>query len=144
MDEHQVPKREKRLDLQSETGLTRRDLLRRGAIVGGTLVWVAPAIQSVGSKALAQEVSPTRCAACYCWRTNAPGTRVVADRCFIDNITQPGFRNQAECDQFCKDTLPGNDNRIHGDWCSGTINGECRCRQVHPPGSATPGEAVCS
>ena len=51
-----MDKPEKRIDLNSELGMTRRDLIRRGAIVGGTLLWVAPAIQSMAPKAFAQEV----------------------------------------------------------------------------------------
>ena len=39
---------------EQRAGVTRRDLIRRGAIVGGTLLWVAPAIQSMAPKAFAQ------------------------------------------------------------------------------------------
>ena len=35
-------------------GLSRRDLLRRGAIVGGTLVWAAPAVQTLARPAFGQ------------------------------------------------------------------------------------------
>jgi hypothetical protein len=49
MDEHEPQK----LDLNDESGVTRREVLRRGAIVGGTLLWVAPAIQSISQKAFA-------------------------------------------------------------------------------------------
>lgn len=34
-------------------GVTRRELIKRGAIVGGTVVWVAPVIQSLSSPAYA-------------------------------------------------------------------------------------------
>lgn len=59
---------ERRIDLQSELGMTRRDLLRRGAIVGGTLLWVAPAIQSLPGVANAQtqRESPITCGCCAC------------------------------------------------------------------------------
>ena len=60
MDERQDTPR-KQLDLRSETGISRRDLLRRGAIVGGTLVWVAPAIQTFGSTAYAASPLCTVC-----------------------------------------------------------------------------------
>ena len=61
-----MDKPEKRIDLNSELGMTRRDLIRRGAIVGGTLLWVAPAIQSMAPKAFAQEAAPgsVLCRAC--------------------------------------------------------------------------------
>ncbi|CAN5796222.1 hypothetical protein BH20ACT7_BH20ACT7_20380 [soil metagenome] len=39
----------------TDLGLSRRDLLRRGAIVGGTLVWAAPAVQTLARPAFAQE-----------------------------------------------------------------------------------------
>ena len=63
MDEKETPRDDGRLNLHDESGMTRRDLMRRGAIVGGTLLWVAPAIQSIGSKAYAQTGSPL-CNAC--------------------------------------------------------------------------------
>ncbi len=74
---------EKRLDLNDESGMTRRDMLRRGAIVGGTLLWVAPAIQSMAPKAFAVEgsVGSQGCAACYCW-SGTQGNRITRNRGF--------------------------------------------------------------
>lgn len=44
---------------QERAGFSRREALRRGAGVGGTLLWVAPAVQSIGmTRALAQTPSP--------------------------------------------------------------------------------------
>ena len=63
MDEKETPRDDTRLNLHDESGMTRRDLMRRGAIVGGTLLWVAPAIQSIGSKAYAETGSPL-CSVC--------------------------------------------------------------------------------
>ena len=41
-------------------GLTRREIIKKGAIVGGTVMWVTPAVQVIGMRpAQAQEVSPT-------------------------------------------------------------------------------------
>lgn len=37
-----------------QLGISRRDLMRRGAVIGGTLVWAAPAVQTVSRAALAQ------------------------------------------------------------------------------------------
>jgi hypothetical protein len=46
---------EERLEpVDANLGISRRTLLRRGAIVGGTLVWAAPAVQSFSRTALAQ------------------------------------------------------------------------------------------
>jgi hypothetical protein len=41
-----------------QTGLSRRDLLRRGAVVGGTLVWAVPAME-VLSLTSAHATSPS-------------------------------------------------------------------------------------
>ena len=41
-------------DLENNLGITRRTLIRRGAIVGGTLMWAAPAVQTFAKPALAQ------------------------------------------------------------------------------------------
>lgn len=41
------------------TGITRREALRKGAILGGALAWATPVVQVVGMKpAFAQSVSP--------------------------------------------------------------------------------------
>ena len=48
---------QKRMDLGNELGLTRRDLLRRGAIVGATLLWAAPVVQSIAKPAFANTVA---------------------------------------------------------------------------------------
>ena len=44
-------------------GMNRRDVLRRGAMVGGALVWTAPAVQSLAGPALAAQgsVAPELC-----------------------------------------------------------------------------------
>lgn len=40
-------------------GLTRREALKKGALLGGALVWTTPAVQAIGiMPAHAQEVSP--------------------------------------------------------------------------------------
>ena len=40
-------------------GITRRDLLKKGAALGGAVVWVTPIVQSVGmGRAFAQATSP--------------------------------------------------------------------------------------
>lgn len=41
-------------DINPALGISRRDLLKRGAVVGGTLVWAAPAVQTISRSALAQ------------------------------------------------------------------------------------------
>jgi hypothetical protein len=44
---------------QSPHGLTRREALKEGALLGGALIWTTPAVQAIGIlPAQAQEVSP--------------------------------------------------------------------------------------
>ena len=70
-----MDKPEKRIDLNSELGMTRRDLIRRGAIARGTLLWVAPAIQSMAPKAFAQEATGSvLCTACQTNIVDPDGT----------------------------------------------------------------------
>jgi hypothetical protein len=64
VDDLNTPGDNGRLSLNDESGMTRRDLMKRGAVVGGTLLWVAPAIQSYGSKAFAQDNGSPGCDAC--------------------------------------------------------------------------------
>lgn len=73
MDDVNTPREDGRLNLHDESGMTRRDLMKRGAVVGGTLLWVAPAIQTYGSKAFAQENGSAFCDACIAV-TQGPNT----------------------------------------------------------------------
>lgn len=53
------------------TGLTRRDILKRGAVFGGALVWATPIVQVVGmSPAHARPVSPGCTRYCIKWETD--------------------------------------------------------------------------
>ena len=130
MDEKETPRDDTRLNLNDESGMTRRDLMRRGAIVGGTLLWVAPAIQSVGSKAYAQVQgpSPGLCAACYCYTTDANNI-VLRDECSDNGLAQQRFSNDA-CETFCDDQ--GYENH---QYCSGASS--CSCQQVPAIGEGT-------
>jgi hypothetical protein len=109
MEGHQEHKPEKRIDLNSELGMSRRDLLRRSAIVGGTLLWVAPAIQSMAPKAFAQEAGGSvTCSACYCW-TGSKSNPTFETGTF-------GFTTAQECATFCTDRRPGSSS----EFCQGT------------------------
>jgi hypothetical protein len=98
---------EKKIDLNNELGMTRRDLLHRGAIVGGTLLWVAPAIQSLSPAASAQssDVGSENFACCSCsGKTHAP------DKCTNDGgpdgnppADEPQFLSDQGCQDFCFD-----------------------------------------
>ena len=123
-----MPKRQngdgKKLDLDGELGVSRRDLLRRGAVVGGTLLWVAPAIQSLSPAASAQAQGPTpgRCAACYCWTGREDKSRIRADECSDDGPV--GIRESAEaCAAYCD-----GQGYEFSEYCSGTTSCVCSTR----------------
>ena len=63
-----------------QSGIPRRTLIKRGAIVGGTLVWATPVIQSLSSPAHAQ-VGPGSplCAACLAATIDGVTTHVDFD-----------------------------------------------------------------
>src|SRR3712207_7573092 len=64
-------------DLKRELGITRRGLMKRGAIVGGTLVWAAPVIQSLSPPAFAHVVSPVNHFCCHCFNADAKPSTVT-------------------------------------------------------------------
>lgn len=57
-------------DVSRGVGIHRRDLIRRGAIVGGTLLWATPVIQSFARPALAHAVSPASHYCCHCYNSD--------------------------------------------------------------------------
>jgi len=138
MPEHEYPKR-KKLNLDGELGISRRDLLRRGAIAGGTLLWVAPAIQSLAPAASAQArqgPSPGDCSVCYCTKGSAPFTAANAI-CTVNGPPAtpifPGHFSADDCENWCKHNAPYNTPSNPGapggpygdsDYCSGT---DCSC-----------------
>ena len=40
-------------EMDERSGLDRRELIKRGAVLGGALVWTVPAVQSIGGTAFA-------------------------------------------------------------------------------------------
>jgi hypothetical protein len=75
-----------------EAGISRRDLLRRAAIVGGSVVWMAPAIQTLTPRAYA-DVSPGVSTCCQCKRSTGQG------RCFAND---PTANTLASCTSKCQ------------------------------------------
>ncbi len=58
------------MDTQTST-ITRRELLRKGALVGGAVLWVTPVVQVVGmGRAYAKDVSPNCTRFCLKWETD--------------------------------------------------------------------------
>ena len=121
--------REKRVDLNSELGMSRRDLLRRGAIVGGTLLWVAPAIQTMAPKAFAQVPGASGgCEVCYCHWFNQRNVD-KGQKCYGPGPNLP-FNSDATCLAYCNDSnnpdLPKTADTLktQHQWCAGT---KCQC-----------------
>lgn len=82
-------------NLRRELGVTRREMLRRGAVVGGTLLWAAPVIQSIGPSALAQTPNPNKC--CFCTNPGPVNPTGQPTQC-LNNGAPP---DAATCAIFC-------------------------------------------
>jgi hypothetical protein len=80
--------------LKRKLGMTRRDLLRRGIIVGGSLVWTVPVIQSLTKDSSAGTGSP-QFFCCFC-TLNLNGQ--VDPRCIRNNIPT----SATECARRCR------------------------------------------
>ena len=78
-------------------GLSRRELFRKGAVVGGHLLWIAPAIQTLTPKVLAQQVSGTF-TCCQCARTVGINTQT---RALLDTAS-----SSVECQAACQAETP--------------------------------------
>lgn len=118
--------------LPQEHGVTRRDAIRRGAIVGGTVLWATPIVQSLTPAAHAQ--AATRCGCCYCW----DGDRNDPTDDLCNDNGQSGSRADATaCATFCS-----NEGFANSEWCS-EFAGGCTCRQNTDPGVG-PGESGCA
>ena len=128
-----MDKPEKRIDLNSELGMSRRDLIRRGAIVGGTLLWVAPAIQSMAPKAFAQtarrrhpgSIRGARPATAGAATSRARARTAVSTASFGSGS---GLDSPADCQDFCAHTgiysvsggAAGRAVHRRSEFCSGT------------------------
>ena len=107
-------------------GVSRREIIKRGAIVGGTALWAAPVIQSLSSSAMAQGHDPeSRCGCCYCWNGNILTTQ--DDDCSDDGAVFERA-NPAACAAFCQSRGFANSQQ-----CA-TSPGGCSCVQ-NTPGS---------
>jgi hypothetical protein len=121
-------------------GISRRELLRRGAIVGGTVAWAAPLIQSLTPPAYAQMgPSPGTCAACYCYS----GPKDSPSKDFGTDDGNVGFQlNRDSCENWCKHNgapqAPGGPYES-SEYCSGTTS--CEANDANDPG---PNGVTCS
>jgi hypothetical protein len=80
-------------NLRRKLGMSRRDLLRRGAIVGGTLLWTVPVIESLSHNSFAAGTFSTccSCAGNRCSQANK--------KCFQGGTDKD---TKKECSDFCK------------------------------------------
>ena len=61
-------------EIPQQTGLTRREVLKKGAVLGGALAWGTPVVQVIGMRpAVAQVTSPT-CENLYCVKAEFSGS----------------------------------------------------------------------
>lgn len=82
-------------------GFTRRDLIRRGAVVGGTLMWAAPAVQTFSKAAFAQ-VEGSPCVFCvFIPGIPTPVGRCEATQACCDCLENPPNPLPGACDPVC-------------------------------------------
>jgi hypothetical protein len=107
--------------VRRELGISRRELMRRGAIVGGTLLWATPVIQSLSPPAFAQ-ATPEQCSCCCCANPiPVPGGMI---QCTTDSFTQ------TFCTAFCAAAggpKPGSAGFCTGNVDCDDINNSCVC-----------------
>jgi hypothetical protein len=85
-------------ELRRKLGISRRDLMRRGLIIGGTLVWTVPIIESISREAFAAKGSPeAKC--CACGTKKSGGDDYVC----VTGSDLNQMRNSGDCAQYCKD-----------------------------------------
>jgi hypothetical protein len=109
--------------VRRELGISRRELIRRGAIVGGTLLWATPVIQSLSPPAFAAPPggTPAACSCCCCVKPiPVPGGTI---HCTTDSF------DRTFCEAFCAGAggpRPGTQGFCTGADCD-DINNRCVC-----------------
>jgi hypothetical protein len=76
--------------LRHKLGISRRDLIRRGAIVGGTLIWTVPVVTTLSKNEAAAGSSFFSCCICKSSSGN-----------YLGNGCKPAARTNAECASAC-------------------------------------------
>ena len=80
------------------SGVSRRDLLRRGAIAGGAIVWAVPVVESFGeTRAYAAGSQLFSC--CYCFHK---ADKHGCDKSGVCNTGSGSPQSATACDQFCQ------------------------------------------
>lgn len=88
----------KRAQVRNRVGISRRDLLRRGAVVGGTALWTVPVIASL-TRAHVRPGSPAFvCCECHAPVPQVPpGPPEIPPRACTTTVDNP-----TACQQFCE------------------------------------------
>lgn len=108
-----------------DRGISRRELLRRGMILGGAVAWTTPALQSLAPPAFAQYA---RCGCCYCWTGDKQNPE--KDGCFDNGATGP-LADPDSCQAFCSGGAPGGPYAL-SEHCSAATS--CQCNKQADPG----------
>jgi hypothetical protein len=87
----------KRAHVRNRVGISRRDLLRRGAVVGGTALWTVPVIASV-TRAHVQPGSP----AFVCCRCHSPAPQLPGGPPLPPKQCTTTVDNPTACQQYCE------------------------------------------
>ncbi len=89
--------------MKHRIGMSRRDLLRRGAVVGGTLIWTIPAIKTISSAHVAAGSPIFTC--CECRAGNAHENKTTGNS--FECIDNGSIQTAADCESHCADRPPG-------------------------------------
>jgi hypothetical protein len=100
--------------------ISRRELIRRGAIAGGTLIWATPVVQSLTPPAYAQYA---RCGCCYCWSGDRQNPS--RDACF-DNGASGFLSDAASCQAWCESGGTSGQRFDFSEYCSAATSCQCR------------------
>ena len=117
-------------DIESNLGISRRTLIKRGALVGGTLIWAAPAVQTLSRAGASTTVGSPACDAkcvtvvCVCKHPKGAPKGVKVPVSCNETICDPTTAS-LECICGCR---------------AGTAGPECGC----PTPTCVPDEATCS
>ena len=123
-------------EINSDLGISRRQLIKRGAIVGGTVMWAAPMIQSLTTPAGAQTLGTTQHACCCCRDRNATPPRPPTA---FDCSTDGDFDERSSagaCKTFCAGGGKSHTGTYHtfqyqrtatDPGCTNNTSGVCSC-----------------
>lgn len=97
------------------SAVRRRDFIKRTAIVGGSLLWAGPVVQSLTPMAYAHVVSPANSCCCEC--RDSMGTLMACGS--STNFTgdamtfYTGGSSSAACNTFCTTAMSGLTGTVH-------------------------------